>query len=332
MQFRTIIKVDRADFTLCPGKRIALLGSCFAENIAERMRLCLWHASNPLGTLYNPLSIERAIRFLLFDGDISGESDAGIFKAGRMHYSWLFDSKTSSEYLQECIESMLRMRNELEDTLSGADALFVTFGTSWCYFLADNPGYVVANCHKQPAAMFERRRITVGEITETWTRLCADLKERYPQLRIVFTVSPVRHLKDGFSGNARSKAVLQLAVEEICNRLDYCSYFPAYEIVNDDLRDYRFYASDMVHPSDEAIDYIWEVFKSVYIDKAGEELLKEGEKIVKGWNHRPLHSPYSTLSPEAIEEESKRRADIAARYEALRSRYPGILPLDYSKK
>lgn len=217
------------------------------------------------------------------------------------------------------------MRRELEECICASGVLFVTFGTAWCYFLADNTDYVVANCHKQPSAMFIRRRITVDEIVGAWTALCNDLWKRFPDLRIVFTVSPVRHLKDGFSGNARSKAVLQLAVEEICRINDRCSYFPAYEILNDDLRDYRFYASDLVHPSQEAVEYIWEIFKSTYLDDKGLELLKEGERIQKAWNHRPLVSPICSVTTAADEAERSRKEEIKRRYESFLTLHPGML-------
>ena len=136
--------------------------------------------------------------------------------------------------------------------------------------------------------MFERFRLSVDEIADRWINLCEKIKTLYPQLEIIFTVSPVRHLKDGFIGNMRSKAILLLATEKIANKVSYCHYFPAYEIINDDLRDYRFYAYDLTHPSQEAIEYIWEIFKDTFLDQAGKELLKEGEKIFKGYCHRPL--------------------------------------------
>lgn len=175
--------------------------------------------------------------------------------------------------------------------------------------------------------MFLRKRLSVSRIVETWSALVCDLKEIYPDLRIIFTVSPVRHLKDGFEGNARSKAILLLATEELCHTHDFCSYFPAYEILNDDLRDYRFYASDLVHPSQEAVEYIWEIFKSTYLDKEGLEILKEGERISKGWKHRPL--PNATIKPSALslENEKRRLEEISGKHKMLKEKYPAILPL-----
>ncbi len=128
-------------------------------------------------------------------------------------------------------------------------------------------------------------------------------------MRIVFTVSPVRHLKEGFAGNMRSKAVLLLAVEELCRRIDFCHYFPAYEIMNDDLRDYRFYASDLAHPSEEAADYIWDIFKATYLDESGIATLREGESLVRRLNHRPL-IPDSRKSEELLAADRLRKSDV----------------------
>ena len=289
MKFRTEYKPTKADFTLSPEHHVVMLGSCFADNMRQKMRGCLWRAENPFGTLYNPLSIERAIRVCLNPGRYDEKFGISVFKdAQGIYHSWLFDSKLSADRSDKMSVYFSHVEQDIRNDLSYAPALFVTFGTSYCYFLADNPDFVVANCHKQPSDMFTRRRLSVSEIVKCWEKLVNDLKAINPDIRIVFTVSPVRHIKDGLEGNARSKAVLLLAIDELCARLDCCSYFPAYEIVNDDLRDYRFYASDLVHPSEQAVEYLWEIFRATYLDAAGEKLLKEGESIVKAYRHRAL--------------------------------------------
>ena len=327
MKFRTEYVATRSTLTLSPDLPVVLLGSCFAENIAGRMRSCLWDASNPLGTLYNPLSIEKALGTLLFSSHPGMEFYESVFRGGGRFHSWLFDSRISADNRDDCMAAFLERKESLEALLAKAQALFVTFGTSWCYYLADRKDYVVANCHKQPAAMFVRSRAGIREIVERWEALANQLKTRFPQLQIVFTVSPVRHLKDGFAGNSHSKAVLLLATEELCSRLDFCHYFPAYEIVNDDLRDYRFYASDLVHPSDEGVEYIWENFRATYMDSEGELILKEGEKILKAWMHRPLPSATRRVSAETAAEEEMRRREIQLRHAAFKALHPGVLPL-----
>lgn len=328
MKFRTEYNPEKAPFVLDPGIPAMLVGSCFADNIGRRMRGSLWKAYNPLSVLYNPLSIERALRAVV-DDDGADLFLSSLFEKEGVTRSWLFDSKLSSEYRSDTVAEFQRRRAAACGLLEKAQALFVTFGTSFVYSLAGNPGYVVANCHKQPSAMFLRRRLGVEEITETWERLAVALKGRFPRLWIVFTVSPVRHLKDGFAGNSRSKAVLLLAVEELCRRLDFCHYFPAYEIVNDDLRDYRFYASDLVHPSEDAVEYVWEVFQATYLDARGMEKIKEGEGIVKSWRHRRLPDATRVPSPETLGAFDGWRNGIRARYASFVERCGEMLPLDY---
>ncbi len=294
MKFRTEYEVRKAPFVLDTTRPVVLLGSCFANNIGKKMRSSLWEAENLLGTLYNPLSIAAALKAVLAP-DAEMKLEDSLFEAGDLWRSWLFDSGLAAEKASDVEDAFKERRRRLVEMFDRGEVVFVTFGTSWCYYLED--GRLVANCHKQPAKLFTRRRLTITEIVDEWRSLIERLRQRWPVLKIVFTVSPVRHLKDGFEGNKRSKAILLLAVEELCGSIDDCYYFPAYEIVNDDLRDYRFYASDLTHPSDEAVDYIWEIFQKSYLDEAGISRLKEGESIVKGLNHRPL--PNATQAPSA---------------------------------
>lgn len=311
---------------MSPDAPLVLLGSCFAENMAARMRRCLWNAANPLGTLYNPMSIDVALRAMLSDSGPHAFMKS-LFPAGHKTCSWLFDSGISAVTADDCRKEFLRRSVEIHSLLRQAHALFVTFGTAWCYYLADDPGYVVANCHKQPSDIFVRRRLEVREIADRWIDTVRMLLKKYPHLQIVFTVSPVRHLKDGFEGNARSKATLILAVEEICRTESRCSYFPAYEIINDDLRDYRFYASDMVHPSEEAVEYLWEMWRATFVDVKGETVIREGEKLMKAWSHRLIPDATVEGKDEILENENRRREEIRLRHAAFRSMHPAVLPL-----
>jgi len=172
--------------------------------------------------------------------------------------------------------------------LKNAGFLFVTFGTSWVYRNVDD-GMVVANCHKLPASRFNRFRLGVDDIVDGYDELIARMKEFNRDLKIIFTVSPVRHLKDGAHGNQLSKATLLLAVDKLTEKHENVFYFPAYELVMDDLRDYRFYADDMVHPSAQAVDYIWENISDVYFDKKAKVFVKEMDKIIKAREHRPFN-------------------------------------------
>lgn len=288
MRFRTEYTPTQARTPLSPQAPATLLGSCFAENITKRMRSCLWDAQNPFGVLFNPFSIARAVELALYEPDPAAIVRNSIFESDGYFHSWLFDSGKSAPNADTAAGCILNALDEFRRHLSASGALIITFGTAWCYFLADKEEYVVANCHKQPQKLFCRRRVSTSEITGLWSKLLTQLHQDYPELKIIFTVSPVRHLRDGFEGNARSKATLTLAVEELCQSRDYCIYFPAFEIMNDDLRDYRFYAEDLTHPSDIAVEYIWEKFKDTYLDDDGLKLLNEGEALTRRAMHRGL--------------------------------------------
>lgn len=288
MKFRTEYPVQPAGFTLNPNRPTVLVGSCFADNILGRMQVCRAQAVNPFGVLFNPLSIARAINLALSNDET--EVHNSIFEKDGIYHSWLFDSGFSSRDRFITGKRIAEALALFREKISSAEALFVTFGTAWCYFLNTKNNPVAANCHKQPQELFTRRRISGDEIFEVWKPLLAKLRTVNPDLRVIFTVSPVRHLKDGFVENSRSKATLILAVEELCRAFDYCSYFPAYEIINDDLRDYRFYAADLAHPSEQAVDYIWEVFQSTYYDASARQILKDGERATRRERHRPIIS------------------------------------------
>lgn len=294
MKFRTEYKLTKSSLTLAPECPIVLVGSCFAANIAAKMRECMWNAFNGMGTLYNPMSIAKVLQLLIFeDSDIIG-IESSLFEANGKINSWLFDSHFSASTSDKCIQYIKEARSKLLTVLDEAQAMIITFGTAWCYSLSgkneDNDAneYIVANCHKMPSSLFHRRRVSIDEISSIWIDLCNKLKQKYPNLTIIFTVSPVRHLKDGFEGNTLSKATLHLAVERICEEVIGSLYFPAYELVYDDLRDYRFYASDLVHPSEEAVEYIWEVFCNTFLDERGIIKLKEGNKMFKRLNHHQI--------------------------------------------
>ncbi len=342
MKFRTEIEIGHGEVTLRPEKPVVMVGSCFADNISGRMRRCLWDACNPLGVLFNPLSIAAALELTLFNPEPEASFRDSLFEHQGITHSWLFDTHTSTLDGAEGATAIFnRRRDRLRTMLEKGETLFVTFGTAFCYFLnEDSESYqnygayktyepyntdkapmppVVANCHKQPAAMFTRRRVTCGEITDVWLKLAEKLKARFPNLKIIFTVSPVRHVRDGLAENSRSKATLLLAVDELCSKMDFCHYFPAYEIVNDDLRDYRFYASDLVHPSDEGVEYIWERLREAYLDEAGLKFLKEGEAIARRAAHRPIM--------EIPEQRAAFRNKTMELYEDFRRHYPDSLEL-----
>lgn len=296
MRFRTEIKAEKSVIQLESFREVMMIGSCFADNIAARMRQTLWPAYNPFGMLYNPLSIHKILENLLLmpEEDAVTFFEDSVFRTDGMYFSWMFDSRMHGRSREELILKYNDMRHEVREHFSHIDTVFVTFGTAWCYALEE--GYdeefkslnVVANCHKQPARLFRRFRLTQDEICSYWIYLIDGLHHFYPDLRFVFTVSPVRHLKDGIHENTLSKAILHLAIEQLCRQHKSCCYFPAFELLNDDLRDYRFYATDMAHPSDQAVEYIWEHFQQTFMSDATRQAVAEGEKLYKRLNHRPI--------------------------------------------
>lgn len=319
MEFRTIYKPLGVRLpVLSPGDPTVLVGSCFSENICGKMRRSLWNAVNPLGNLYNPLSVANGLDICLIEKNSSDKFSGTLFEYQSLYRSWLFDSLFTSSAADECHDIFRTRRDLLKANLDKGETLVVTFGTAWVYELKDNPGFIVGNCHKYPQENFVRRRLGLDEIISIWEVLLKKLRDRYVNLKVVFTVSPVRHLKDGFEGNKRSKAILLLAVEELCQKFDYCYYFPAYEIINDDLRDYRFYASDLVHPSEMAIEYIWENLQSLCMTKKDIEILREGERIIKFLSHRQINPDNKATAG---------KINIFEAYKRLKEHNPNLLAL-----
>ncbi|MFZ2287879.1 MAG: GSCFA domain-containing protein [Bacteroidales bacterium] len=262
---------------------VMFLGSCFANEIGYRMASGkLPVLTNPHGTLFNPFSVARAIdRFLT-----SHHYTADDIYLHQNRYMSLDHHTAFSSYERD---ALLERLNEVSQSASSfirkAYFLFVTFGTSQVYTLKES-GDIAANCHKLPTALFTRRQASPSEIAGRWNETLDRLHDLNPRLKVWFTVSPVRHLGDGAHANQLSKAHLLLAVEELLAHPAAGGYFPAYEIFMDELRDYRFYAADMVHPSETAIDVIWEKFSRVFIDSPVLRLWGEAERITRAMAHR----------------------------------------------
>lgn len=292
MRFRTEYEAERVDdrSLLNPECGAVLIGSCFSDYVGERMRRSLWDAvSNPCGVLYNPASIAAILHLAIAtQAERDRTVEASLFEKDGIWLSWLFDSSLAACSRQEAFSMAIGRLEVLGNMIRKCRTLIITFGTCWIYELADTKDYIVANCHKVPASAFLRRRMTLDEIHNIWMALLSKLHQENPDMRAIFTVSPVRHLKDGFEGNARSKALLLLACESICDAVAYADYFPAFEIITDDLRDYRFYASDLVHPSDQAVEYVWRKFCERYLSSRSRQILAEGEKVLAALSHRPI--------------------------------------------
>ena len=285
MLFRTIVNI-KPQHNITYKDKIMMLGSCFAENMGEKLQKAKFRILvNPFGVIYNPesvrISVLRILEEKLFTEDEIFEHE-GSWKSFRHH------SRFSALTLAHFLENANQKLEEAADFFQNIDILIITFGTAWIYTLKESET-VVSNCHKLPASFFSRKRLSVEYIVETYAELIAALLKRRPALQILFTVSPVRHWKDGAHENQVSKAILLLAIEQI-RRLfpDNTAYFPAYEIVLDELRDYRFYADDMIHPNETAIGYIWERFSDTFFSAETRKQIAEIEKLLAATQHRPF--------------------------------------------
>jgi hypothetical protein len=256
--------------------KILLLGSCFADNIGERFGEHYFQTTiNPFGTLYNPASIFTSL------SPVDTQEWPVVLHNGLWHsmmHHGSFSHPDKNELLRRCEESWVVMRNALQE----ASTIIVTFGTSWVY---EREGMVVANCHKLPAKEFVRRRLTVDDVVQTWQTLI----EQMPDKHWIFTVSPIRHIKDGLHENQISKAILLQAVDCLVSNNKAVSYFPSYEIMLDELRDYRFYADDMLHPSSLAVDYIWQRFVDTYMTIDTQNEMRTLHQLWRDRHHRFLY-------------------------------------------
>ena len=293
MEFRTTVKTGENRGWLHHSDSVVLLGSCFSDNIGAKLHGALIHATvNPMGTLYNPMSIARGVRRLIQCRPMAGQE---LFMQGGVWNSYDFHSRHSMPDKQVTLDRM-NARIELgHNALQTAQLLTVTLGTAIVYRLKST-GEVVANCHKVPQHEFERKMASVHEMVTELDTMLTQLHEFNPGLRIILTVSPIRHIADGLDTNSLSKASLRVAIHEAITRhRDYCDYFPAYEIMLDDLRDYRFYSSDMVHPSDVAVEYIWQAFQATYLDDHSALAVARCERIHKRLQHRPMSTNRETV-------------------------------------
>ena len=272
---------------------VVLLGSCFSDNMGGKMHGALINALvNPMGTLYNPMSIASGVQRLIECRPMAGQE---LFMQSGVWNSYDFHSRYS---LPDKLVTLDRMNQRIElghKTLRQAQLLTITLGTAIVYRLRST-GQVVANCHKVPQHEFERKMESVPEMAQVLDGMLTALHQFNPNLRIIFTVSPIRHIADGLDVNSLSKASLRVAIQNaIVSHQEYCDYFPAYEIMLDDLRDYRFYTSDMVHPSDVAVEYIWQAFQATYLDDRSALAVARCERVHKRLQHRPMSANRETV-------------------------------------
>lgn len=283
MELRTVVTVQDSGTKISHNTRVMFIGSCFASEIGQKCSAGKIPVMiNPHGTLFNPVSVSLALRRFAEGYHYTKED---LYSYGSKYISLSHYTAFASEDSDALIKRLNEVNSSGYDFLRNSSFLFVTFGTAWLFSLSEN-NQPVANCHKLPSGLFSRRQAGVNEIIELWTETLDMLQKINPDLKVVFTISPVRHLNDGAHGNQLSKARLLLAVEELLQHPVVEAYFPAYEIFMDDLRDYRFYSSDLIHPSDTGIEYVWEQFTRTFFTAETLSLWREAEKINRAMQHR----------------------------------------------
>ncbi len=293
-------------------------GSCFAENMGEKFHYYKFQSTtNPFGILFHPLAIEKVIHFALSEKSFT-END--IFFLNERWHCFDVHSQMSHPDKEVLLQNLNDALQITKQNLTKASHCIITLGTAWVYKHIES-NHIVANCHKVPQKQFEKQLLSIRQIEESLVQIVSKVKKVNPNIHFIFTVSPVRHLKDGFVENQQSKAHLIAALHSFLNKesfqkRDWGEYFFAYEIMMDELRDYRFYADDMIHPSQLAIDIIWQKFTEVYFTKATFEIMSEVKSIQNGLQHKPFNP--------SSEEHQKFLKQVNIKIKALQKRFQHI--------
>lgn len=316
LNFRTSLSIPPAPFAIDYDARILLVGSCFANNIGDQLLYHKWNvAINPVGIVFHPRAIAQFFSRVC-TGTPWAENDL-FFHQGKWH-CWEVHSQFSHRDKNKLLERLNKVVADWHQRLSTVTHCVITLGTAWGYRYKKT-GQLVANCHKVPQVEFEKELILADEITLSLHQLIRQLRQVQPAIKILFTISPVRHLKDGFVENQVSKAQLITALYQLqqdYHGTDAIYYFPAYEIVHDELRDYRFYAEDMLHPNATAKAYIWKRFVASCISPSTQTVMEEVAKIQKSLLHRPFD--------EQSEPHQKFLAQLNRQIEMLQKKHPHL--------
>ena len=284
MKFRTEIPTESSSFQINHESPILMMGSCFTDNIGEKLEEFLFPVKiNPFGVVYNPFSVFQGLDIILNNKEYLEED---LFEQDGIWHSWDHHSTFSAPDKSKVLKKINAEIKESNRLLKKAKYIILTFGTAWAYHLKSTQS-IVGNCHKVPSQNFDRKLAEVSEIVNAFETIKAKLSKFNPDIKVILTVSPVRHWKDGAHGNQLSKSILHLAIDRILQNAEKSvEYFPSYEIMMDDLRDYRFYADDLLHPNDQAIEYIYEKFEGFYFNEKTKLLNARIDKLLKASKHR----------------------------------------------
>ena len=286
MNFRTSIPISKSDFQINYDSKIVALGSCFAVNMAEKFDYFKFqNTANPVGILFHPMAIEK---FIGFSAEQNAFTEKDIFLHNERWHCFDVHSDLSDSDPEKLLQNLNSKVLETNQQLAAASHLILTFGTAWVYRNIESDE-IVANCHKVPQKKFKKELLSVAEIQKSIQNILQLLRKINPSIVVIFTISPVRHIKDGFIENQWSKSNQISALHETLQNAANAHYFPSYEIMMDELRDYRFYAEDMIHPNKTAIDYIWKRFSETWISEKALPMMEQIDSIQKSLRHRPFH-------------------------------------------
>ncbi|KAF2337722.1 GSCFA domain-containing protein [Flavobacterium ginsenosidimutans] len=318
MQFRTQIPISKSNNPIDYNSKVLSIGSCFAENMAEKFDYFKFqNETNPFGIIFNPVSIEK-----LFDRvskqELFGEKD--VFFHNERWHSYEVHSDLSNSDRQELLETLNKAITETYKQIKEATHIIITFGTSWIYRNIEKDE-IVANCHKVPQKQFAKELLSVEVIQKSIQNTIGAIQTLNPNINFIFTISPVRHIKDGFVENQLSKSHLFTALHQVLktynSKFITHNYFPSYEIMMDELRDYRFYNEDMLHPNQIAIDYIWKLFSESHISENSFSIMKEVDEIQKSLRHR-------SFNPES-DQHKKFLANLQQKMKNVEEKWPHIV-------
>ncbi len=309
LKFRTELEPASLSRQIDYGSQVVSIGSCFAQNMAEKLIGAGFRVeANPFGVLFNPISVVQSIRRIAMATPFR---EADFVCYGERWFSYQLHGSFAGASLRECVERANDAVGRASCALAEADMVIITLGTAMVYEL---DGVVVANCHKQPANLFLRRRLGVDEVVDALSEVVGGV---LADKMVLLTVSPVRHIGDGLAENSLSKATLRVACDEVCKRFAHCHYFPAYELLIDDLRDYRFYADDMAHPSVQAVEYVWRKFARAAIQETVLPGVDAAERYCRMVQHRIVDAS-SAASRDFVER-------CRAERERIMSEWPGMV-------
>jgi len=320
MQFKTSISLPAYDYKVSQRNPIFSIGSCFAQIMGQKLADTKFKiTSNPFGTIYNPLSILQLLNFTI---ERNYPEEQSYLNNQDLFYNYYMHGEISDLSRERLEEKIINLINNVHQQLKESEWLLITLGSAYVYQREDNEN-VVANCHKVPARHFNRKILQVNDICDAFSATLQKIKSFNPGIRIIITVSPVRHVRDGLPENSVSKATLRLVCQQLVENFSFIDYFPSYEFLIDDLRDYRFYADDLVHPSKMAEEYIWHHFQQRYMSEATRQLIKEWSKVQQALQHRPYYpqsSQHQQFLHKTIEKllQFKDKLDVSKELETLK--------------